>query len=272
MIKRHYAMPKSDADLRIKYPNMTDDDLKAFKVRKGRLFKGSIAVCCVYGFIALVLLLVAMFTERGREVLAGDLMTFVVTLVAGMIFIILILVIMIATFKPVHMTKDIYDPDLCPDYWKVQATPSSEFPPNIDDTDKYLMKYRCVPDKSVVDLGARWNDDQIAFDLRPDAPTLNAYDQHAFQDGASGATTYAEIMGDDSIAKKMKEVSATMYKSDIKYGDTPIDVKKYTICSKVYPELMAKEDLAGFPNNPNALRCKWAKTCNVPWSSACPNI
>lgn len=102
--------------------NFTEAETKAFAAKKSALYKGSIAVCVVYGVVALCMILLATLTQSGKELLSTQLRTFVVTLIVGIMIVIIIISIMIYTAAPTKIETVLYDRDVCPDYWKLEKT------------------------------------------------------------------------------------------------------------------------------------------------------
>lgn len=255
------------------YPLSTQDDYKTYKIDKQKLFKSSIILCVVYGVFALVLLILTMFVARVRDFLAGDFLAFVVTLVCGMIFIIIMIIIQIVTFKPAAFNNSIYDSDMCPDYWKFVPTDSSEYANNnlLTDSDKYLMKYKCVPDESIL------NKKSPIFGAARNSLTTNLYGQSINTDNTgyyadSNSTYNVELTSNDKgpAASKLrnKDANNTDGKDYIKamYGVTDNKLK----CDVLYPQFLAAKDNKEFPDHPNQLRCAYAKKCGIPWTSVCP--
>lgn len=257
------------------YANFSQAELSAYQLDKKRYFKGTIAVSVVYGGFAFLLLIVALFDSRSRQILSEDLLPFVLTLVGFMILIIITLVVLVVNFKPKKSGHNVYDPDVCPDYWNLVATPANEIPATASDVDRQLMKYRCEPDPKVFDMTARWHknaeeaDDALRLEsgniTSTDAGVSNAFNQLLVS--ADGKThAYSPLIGTDDVSAKLKDTSAAMYNSVAN-----VKSDSNLMCDKVYPALLASKDEALFPNAPNALRCKYAKTCGISWSSVCPD-
>lgn len=247
------------------YPEATSEDLERFKVAKQNLFKGTIAVCVIYGVFALALLLLTLFYQPARNILGESMLTFVATLVGGMIFIIIILVIQVVTFKPLMFSKDIYDADMCPDYWKLQKLSQAEMdalPQELAADQKMLMSYKCVPDTDIIDYNTN----------QPGASALLYRDINR----SSTGKFYVPLTGElGSAEKKMANDSSTSKNTNLAFmmsGDAANKNNLY--CDVVYPNLLAATeksdpDLKKLAKS-NSLRCAYAKLCNVPWTSACP--
>jgi len=126
----------------------TTTEDKAFQANKARLFKGTIAVCAVYGFIAISILISMFFIPKSREILGGTLYAFSITFVIGAILIIAFLLIQVYMYAPAAKREDLANLILCPDYWQLQQTPEkvvNTFP----EADRPFVKYSCVPQTSV---------------------------------------------------------------------------------------------------------------------------
>ena len=264
---------QSDA---VKYSDLTEAELKAYRIDKKRFFKGTIAVCVVYGVFAALLLAVAFFDSRGRQILSEDLLPFVITFVVATILIIIFLVIQVATFKPKRLQQGVYDQDMCPDYWVLKETPWMDLNSNTvaSDLDKELMKYRCEPDPAVFSYGNYWNNN--ALDKLPDGSNtnlVNVYGHKIAPDNAVLANgSYVATIPSAELSTKYKELataSQIMYSSNVPFSSS------YSLsnlfCDKVYPALLANQDAQKYPNAPNTLRCQYTKLCGIPWSSVCPS-
>lgn len=254
------------------YPYASEADFRTYKMNKQKLFKSSIILCVVYGVFALTLLLLTLFVPRVKDFLAGDFLAFIVTLVIGMVLIIIMVIIMIVTFKPVAFSNGIYDQDMCPDYWKFVPVDPNEIPtnPNLSDTDKYLMKYKCVPKNSI------YNIKSPLFDVPSNTPNQkNIYGQsinvNRFRKASEDSSYAVPFTSNDNgtAIKKFRRydkdnMSDGKGYADLMYGEDTIK------CDKVFPNFLAAKDAKEFPNHPNQLRCAYAKKCGIPWTSICP--
>lgn len=210
--------------------NLSESDKKAYERERSNYFKGTISVSVILGVFALGLFLLAVFNEKGRNILANEMRTFTVTYIGGTLVLIALLVIQIMTFKPAPISKSVYDPMSCPDYWKLQQ----EAPPPTAASDlKFLMSYKCVPDTGV----------------------------------ATSTSTPAICSNDTLCADSAKSASKVLRKAmQDTYGSTTTTLK----CNEVYPSVLADADAKNFKDSGNLVRCQYAKLCGIPWSSACP--
>ena len=131
--------------------DLTDSELEIYNTERFKMFKITIAICIVYGLLALIFLLVGLFTSFGEEYIFNKMFYFSTTYIIGTIIIIFYLSNTIYNYKFIKPSNSLEnDRDLCPDYWKL-------VPENIDNlTDnnnkKYLpedininlFKYKCV--------------------------------------------------------------------------------------------------------------------------------
>ena len=154
------------ADDKVFKPN--DKELKLFEQEKMDLYKGTFVVCIVYGLSAVLLLVLILFTDGGKEFIYDKFAPAVVTYILGSLIIILYLLNSIYTITPRRIGNDM-DSDnsiMCPDFWKLEKVddptkkvlidnnnktgdPKTYIIPEITgDTDKNIQ-YKCVYDKDV---------------------------------------------------------------------------------------------------------------------------
>ena len=143
-----------------------EKELKLFEKEKMELYKGTFVVCIVYGLSALLLLIIILFTEWGREYIYNKFAPAVITYILGSLIIIIYLLNAIFTLQPRKIGR-IMDGDhniLCPDYWKLEKVPeyikqgmvynnvydvNNNIIPEINRVPNTKIKYRCVYDKNV---------------------------------------------------------------------------------------------------------------------------
>lgn len=121
---------------------LTKQQREAYLAERSRYFKGTIVVCVIYGVLALGMLLLAVFSPKGREILADTLLPFTVTFIGGMLFIIILLTISVLNFGPPIFVGGDPMAMVCPDYWHLEETPASVVR-TFAAEDQYLVKYRC---------------------------------------------------------------------------------------------------------------------------------
>jgi len=143
-----------------------EKELKLFEKEKMELYKGTFVVCIVYGLSALLLLIIILFTEWGREYIYNKFAPAVITYILGSLIIIIYLLNAIFTLQPRKIGR-IMEGDhniLCPDYWKLEKVPedikkgmiynnvydvNNNIIPEINRVPNTKIKYRCVYDKNV---------------------------------------------------------------------------------------------------------------------------
>lgn len=266
-------MSTSDiADIKATYPNvkLSDADAKAYIAKRAGWFKGSIAVCCIYGAFALALLLISLFSEAGKATLSGYMMPFTVTLIGGMIVIIVLLVIQITTFVPIATPNNTYDGDICPDYWTFKTLSKADVDSfGATSANKYLMKGVCVPNKQVYDFDRTLSGNPVS-----NAET-NVYNQNiSVAPPGSGGRNFHYASG-GTIAQATDPAKYTLFNTFASENLGPNGTTAITpgqlSCDWVFPNLLATEDQKNFPSTPNAMRCAYAKACGIPWTGVCPN-
>ena len=155
------------SDDKVFKPN--DKELKLFEQEKMDLYKGTFVVCIVYGLSAVLLLVLILFTDGGKEFIYDKFAPAVITYILGSLIIILYLLNSIYTIRPRRIGNDM-DSDnsiMCPDFWKLEKVdePTKKvlinnntmyggsdntfiIPEIMRDTDKNIQ-YKCVYDKDV---------------------------------------------------------------------------------------------------------------------------
>ncbi|NDB84187.1 MAG: hypothetical protein EB127_15945, partial [Alphaproteobacteria bacterium] len=101
-------------------PNLTDNDIKTYNMKKLNYFKTTITICAIYGSFALFMLLIVLFSPAGSSFITEKFKTFTLTFIAGLVIIITMLVALVTTFKPTMMDAPPYDGDMCPDFWHAE--------------------------------------------------------------------------------------------------------------------------------------------------------
>jgi hypothetical protein len=214
----------------------TEEQLKKFKNSRSSYFKGTIAVACIYGAFALILFLIAVISSNGKSIITDAMLPFTITFIGGMIFVTAVLVISLLTAKPPPVVQFGYDNIQCPDYWKLEKTPSNVLY-GIEGSDKLRMKYRCVRDPK-------------------------------FSTVSNGNNSVA-WSSDQATEKRVMELSKVMNNGN--YNEADGVGTGAVNCNTIYPDFMNYYDTKNDQYEPNKLRCSYATKCNVPWSAVCPN-
>lgn len=244
---------------------MGTDNLVKYNIDKGKLFKTTIAISVIYGVVAAALLAFSIFTGDASDSIASSMKPFIMTLMGGMVFILILLVIRIATFAPV--SADIA-PDsgyVCPDYWSLVKTPATDvdyIAANVSDQPN--MTFQCVPNTSVYSIGTTDGTHEVT------GSGTNTLGQTRFTDNVYGKQiTAAEAADKTSVLSKLADAASKLYSSNA--SKTNASSNTNLRCDKVYPDYMAKKDIEAFPGSANLLRCEYSKRCRIPWTGVCPN-
>lgn len=163
---------------------------------------GSIAVCIIYGVLALGLLAVAMMNKTMQSSFQSSFMPFLSTLIIGILIVIAILVAMLWSLKAPTASQKIYSVTACPDYWTQEIVSKDEIDlmRQSGDTNADLKSVRCVPN---------W----------------------AFANNTSAAS---ETLSDTSANADNKKLYA---QKDLLFNGS-----NTAVCNAVYPQLFGKAD------------------------------
>ena len=234
-------------------PKLSAEDIKSYKVKKAQLFKFTVALCAIYGVIAFILLMVTLFTSQGNLIFTQEIRPFTITFIGGIVFVILLLIIQIMSFKPMALTVSSYDRDICPDFWKLTPTPNDDSSLTAADISmKGFYQYQCKPDTNIYNTYTAVG-----------TTSLNAYGQ-----------TIAGTAGNQSTTKELP-LSASTESTDprkklinfIGFGVGSSNLR----CDQVFPNYLANKN-ANDPDinsQPNALACAYADACGIPWANVC---
>lgn len=130
---------------------LTDYDMTIYEYRKERIFKGTIAICILYAFIALSILLSSYLFPTIKFVIFEKFLPFTIVFIIGTILLIIYLFYNVINFKPIKINKNYdYGNISCPDYWKLEYNPelSKYFDSNTINTN--IFNYRCVLDPNIL--------------------------------------------------------------------------------------------------------------------------
>tara|TARA_B100001540_G_C15816779_1_gene648016 strand:+ start:6426 stop:7436 length:1011 start_codon:yes stop_codon:yes gene_type:complete len=98
---------------------LTENERKKFDKNTQKTYKKTFWLCVIYALIALVILLVGIFSQWGNNVFFTELFAFVITYIIGTIIIISLLTWSIYSFDFPEIKKELNsDANYCPDYWK----------------------------------------------------------------------------------------------------------------------------------------------------------
>ena len=275
-----------DENIAIYRSRLSENDRKIFDYNRTSKYWLTFAVCCIYGLIALIILLLGSFTSWGNKVFFNDLYIFIITYIIGTIIIIIFLTYKVYNFD-FPSTENILDnsTQYCPDYWSSKkATPgyfenadgskTSDFG---DDISKQDFFYKCKLKNENIKNGdiyqtSKSGDKYIILEKDIDDSTnktglTNAEDYKKFREIAARLSGY-NYNKDTDICGMKYNTNALQKADDDTYfenGDT-IPLK----CDTVYPLYFAKEDLKysneNNSSNKNIFRCAYSKACSIPWT------
>lgn len=238
---------------------LSQADINTYNINKQRLFRFTIATCIIYGVIALAVLIITILSDTGNKLFTEEIQPFTLTFTGGMIFVIILLIVQIVTFKPKALTINTFDKDICPDFWKLVPTDTTNDTNYTSaNTDaKNFMKYKCVPNNNILNINHQSTNS---------GPPKNSYGQ-SFSGGATnnignGNTQVSLNANPDNLALT-KLIAANDFAAGV--GNTTLQ------CNNVYPNYLAYKTTSDkdIQNTPNALACEYAKQCGIPWTSQC---
>jgi len=135
----------TEQDLKI-----TDYDITIYEHRKERIFKGTIAICIVYAFIALLILLTSYMYPTIKFIIFEKFLPFTIVFIVGTILLIVYLFYNILYFKPIKINKNFdYTNISCPDYWKLEYNPELHKYFDSNSINTNIFNYRCVLDPNI---------------------------------------------------------------------------------------------------------------------------
>lgn len=270
--------------------DLSNSDMVKYEIDKRKLFRTTIAISAAYGAVALVLLIITIMGGSSADSLAGDFLPFTLTLVGGMVIVLVLMIIQIATFKPVSAKTAIFNDNLCPDYWVLQKTPDVGDPDFAAATGQAVrdkMLYQCVPDPNI------WNYNSTKATGTTPASTITNWTTGTVNNlGYTAAgdnvwvknINYASGDNANTIPKKpltrLVDVASTVYNglyplNNVAQSSSHVGssgTTKNLRCDKVYPQYMAAQDKQYYEKDPTQLRCEYAKQCNIPWTGVCPIV
>jgi hypothetical protein len=238
-------------------PKLSAEDIKSYKVKKAQLFKFTVAICAIYGVIAFILLMITLFTSQGNLIFTQEIRPFTITFIGGIIFVIILLIIQIMSFKPIALTVNSYDRDICPDFWKLTPTPSSDTTLSSANAEtKGLYQYQCTPDTSIYNT----------YIPNSTGSSVNAYGQTIVgtAEGSQSTTKYLTLSANTESTDPRKKL-INLIGTDV--GSSNLR------CDQVFPNYLANKNANDddIKSQPNALACAYANACGIPWANVCGN-
>jgi hypothetical protein len=280
---------------------MTEDEEKYIRNLKYNAFMGTIAVCVIYGIIAILMILYINLTESGKT-LYSDLKPFALTFIFGTLLIIIVTTTMVLYWEPEQAAKlkindVLQNPYSCPDYYLLEQSGDSEsnvvsnmsayLINNTVLTDKVdflnyksneLYEYKCTNDTNIIETATIDVNNAAVYDFNK---TNSLYKIDATSDAVVDLSDTTALTDKLNSGNNIKGYAAfaMMYGGidsggALKIAGATDSTPNFKVeCSKVYPEYLAYLDAKEFIDNDekgpkNLHRCEWAKKCGVPWSSA----
>lgn len=268
--------------------NLSDVDKYIYKTDRLKMFKVTIAICVIYGLIALFILLLGLFTSFGNY-LFDDLMIFSVTFIIGTLLIIVYLSNMIYNFKPVKANgSNIYDNDVCPDYWNLERINDTDtiykddYFASADNINVNKFKYKCVPNRNIspplTGTGINTTNNGNTYielnDANDNPDEMTNFDKEKYEQYkkitaiSSGYHYNIDMEGDigakltaNSEEKSVKKADGSLFENSIPHT-----------CDMLFPKYLLSKDKEYYTDNPtsdgNTFRCMYADKCNIAWSEA----
>jgi hypothetical protein len=179
--------------------NLTDYDMTIYEYRKQRIFKGTIAICIVYAFIALLIIVTSYLFPSIKYVIFDKFLPFTIVFIVGTILIILYLYYNILNFKPIKINKNYdYTNISCPDYWTLEYNSNLKNYFDSNTINPEIFNYRCVLNSNIFSKTALYfnKKNQLGFadtsvDINSDAIGLTNT-----KNSDNLATNYSDITSD----------------------------------------------------------------------------
>lgn len=116
---------------------LTENERKIYDKNTQKTYKKTFWLCVIYALIALVILLIGLFSQWGNNVFFTELFAFVITYIIGTIIIISLLTWSIYSFDFPEIKKELKsDANYCPDYWNNDYGNDDNLK---DDNEKYVF-------------------------------------------------------------------------------------------------------------------------------------
>lgn len=273
---------------KVEVTDLNEEELEFYLEQRFAKFKFTIATCAVYGFLAVVLLSVAILTSWGNRVLYQEMAAFVFTYILGIVIIIVYLSNEIHNFKPKKFDNRIsYDAEMCPDYWKLENVSDAELSDSAgkkftnSSVNANHFKYRCVFDDNLFN-SSRFKD----------VDSSKAVDHRKNYEIDADDNLFVKIkdksnlgINDEVHFEKFKELAANMngytYANNTLIKNNELAIGKGhqfdgnnipMSCDTVYPLFLSVNDQMNSANNinepSNKYRCAYAKKCGIAWTEA----
>jgi hypothetical protein len=212
---------------------MTVEEKKEFDKQRAAYFKGSISVMVIYGTFILLLALIGIFSESGKEYIFKENFSFTVTFIGGTLIVITLLLIQLLTYKLPEKVGAVVDNNVCPDFWELKKTTPAMLS-NINSSVRNLASYYC---EAPANIGV--------------------------------GSTRGELVGIGTATTVDKDFTNMVNDFNLVNGagDESINNVSTMTCGRIYPEYMAFKDIKAYPDVSNTLRCKFIEECSRPQGS-----
>ena len=139
--------------------DLTEYDKTIYNEKRERVFYGTIAICVLYGSLALLLFLASYLSEKVKFMLLNNFLPFTIVFIIGTIIIISYLIHQVVNFKPFKIYRNsLYDSLSCPDYWTLEKIADETVDDNkkmkdifSSNVDPNLFKYRFKLNENIFD-------------------------------------------------------------------------------------------------------------------------
>jgi hypothetical protein len=185
--------------------NLTDYDMTIYEYRKQRIFKGTIAICIVYAFIALLIIVTSYLFPSIKYVIFDKFLPFTIVFIVGTILIILYLYYNILNFKPIKINKNYdYTNISCPDYWTLEYNSNLQNYFDSNTINPEIFNYRCVLNSNIFSKTALYfnKKNQLGF-ADNDSNTSNS--------DAIGLTGTSTTNKGDNLGVAYNDITADTY-------------------------------------------------------------
>ena len=194
----------TEQDLRL-----TDYDMTIYEHRKERIFKGTIAICIVYAFIALIILLTSYMFPTIKFVIFEKFLPFTIVFIVGTILLIVYLFYNILNFKPIKINKNFdYTNISCPDYWKLEYKEDLHKYFDSNTINTKIFNYRCVLDSNIFSKTDLYFNQKNKYDI-----DANGVNEIGIADGTTAGNkvvTYANQSKDSIDTDNSKYIVADL--------------------------------------------------------------
>jgi hypothetical protein len=225
----------TEQDLKI-----TDYDITIYEHRKERIFKGTIAICIVYAFIALLILLTSYMYPTIKFIIFEKFLPFTIVFIVGTILLIVYLFYNILYFKPIKINKNFdYTNISCPDYWKLEYNPELHKYFDSNSINTNIFNYRCVLDSNIfskTDLYFNQKNKYVA-----DSSGVGTVDTNGTRAIGMTGFNYNQLMSYSSVSKDSIDTDNSKYiVADLKADENKDILNKITglADSNVYKNLV----------------------------------